>query len=321
VKPPPRRAPHAGTRGKRASAKATKKAAEKGNVRRIAEPPSEAAVATATKTIRAVMASLGKRRGLSNDDLEELFDRIDGELRALPARPWVLDVLDRVVGRSAQRKRDAIYVLVTLAGVRGAEERIVRRVEDANASVRLEVIGAIHRQRWLHLAPILAERLRVEADPSCRNALIVACGDLRAPETCNALLALAKRDLAKPTGQRHRILFHLRKHADARARPYFQAVFDAPLPGPPRPFDGAKEIAVLAAWGLLGLGPAPEAHAFLVAMLDDARIVHIDGGAVTGVEPGVSERAAQALADLHGLPFRWGKGDAAKIRARLRRLR
>jgi len=281
--------------------------------------PERTARTRAASTIRGVLALLAKRSRLSNDELEDLFERVDDDLRTLPPEPWVFDVLDRVVGKSAAKKRDAIFVLVTLAAAEGAQERILRYLEDPSPAIRQEVVTAIHRQRWVHLAPVLAKRLRVEKDPSCRNALVVACGDLRVPATTDALLAIAKRDLRTKSDDRHRLLFHLRRHRDPRARPYFQAVFDEPLPDPPVPFDGAKETKVLAAWALCTLGDAPDAHAFLVAMLDDTKIFHVREGQLTGVEPGVSERAAQALADVHGWPFRWGRGDAKSIRRRVRR--
>jgi hypothetical protein len=290
-------------------------------VTRAVEPPSKASVSAVTKTLRDVLLSLAGRQALSNDDLEVLFAKVDAQLATLPKQSWVFDVLERVVGKSARRKADAPFVLVTLAGAPGAEARLLRYLEDPNARVRLEIIGAIHRQRWLHLAPVLAARLAVEDDASCTNALIAACGDLRVPETFDALLAMARRDLERPCAERHRLLFNLRKHADKRARAYFKAVFELPLADPAPPFDGGKELKVLAAWGLLGLGAAPKAHAFLVAMLDDVRIVHIREGQITGVEPGLSERAGQALADHHGLAFRWGKGDVPKVRAHVRRLR
>jgi hypothetical protein len=179
------------------------------------------------------------------------------------------------------------------------------------------VIQAIFGQRWLHLAPLLAERLHVEEDASCRNALIFACGELRTPETLRALLAAAARDLPE---ERHRLLFHLRKHQAEGSRSYFEAIFAEEIPDPAPPFDGRKELKLLAAWGLLKLGPAPKAHAFLVEMLDDTRVVHVREGQIVGVEPGLSERAGQALADVHHLAFRWGKGDVPKIRAHLRRI-
>lgn len=277
-------------------------------------------MSAAEKTLRRVLVSLAGRERLSNDDLEVLFARVDADLRTLPKGSWVFDALDRVVGKNVKRKRDAIFVVVTMAAAPGGEARLLRYVNDKNPATRVEVIGAIHQQRWLHLAPLLAERLGVESDPSCRNALIVACGDLRGPATLEALLAAAARDLEEKTDERHRILFHLRKHASKRARPYFKAIFELPLPDPAPPFDGSKELKVLAAWGLLALGAAPKAEAFLIAMLDDVRITHVRDGKVSGVEPGLSERAAQALADVHHLPFRWGRGDASKVKAHLRRL-
>jgi hypothetical protein len=286
----------------------------------IGNASSKVSVRAVTKTLRDVLTSLAGRQSLSNDDLEVLFEEVDAQLATLPKESWVFDVLERVVGKNAQRKRDAPFLLVTLAGAPGAEAHLLRYLEDPDARARLEIIGAIHRQRWLHLASALAARLRVEEDPSCTRALMTACGDLRAPETADALLAAAKRDLKKPSEERHRLLFNLRKHHDVRARAYFEAIFDLPLPDPAPPSDGSKEVKVLAAWGLLDLGAAPEAHAFLVEMLDDVRIVHIRKGQVTGVEPGISERAAQVLADVHRVPFRWGKGDVPKVRAHLRRM-
>lgn len=293
-------------------------------VRKLHEPPSRGAIRAAEETFRRVLGALAGRERLSNEELEAVFERVDVELRALPKGSWVWGALDRVVGRSVKRKRDAIFVLVTLASTPGGDARLARYVNDKSAAVRLEAIAAIHRQRWAQLAPALAERLGVETDAACRSALIVACGDLRAPATLEALLAVAARDmkrLKKASEDRHRILFHLRRHASERARAYFQAVFDALRSEAKPPFDGAAEQQVLAAWGLLALGAAPEAHTFLVGMLDDTRIVHVREGKVSAVEPGLSERAAQALADIHHLPFRWGKGDAPKVRAHVRRLR
>ncbi|HEY8072951.1 MAG TPA: hypothetical protein VIF62_02545, partial [Labilithrix sp.] len=146
--------------------------------------------------------------------------------------------------------------------------------------------------------------------------LIFACGELRTPETLGALLAAASRDAEEKSDERHRLLFHLRKHRAEDSRSYFEAVFAEPAPAE----SGSKELKLLAAWGLLTLGPAPNAHAFLVRMLDDTRVVHVREGQVVGVEPGLSERAAQALADIHHRAFRWGKGDVPKIKAHVRGL-
>jgi hypothetical protein len=65
------------------------------------------------------------------------------------------------------------------------------------------------------------------------------------------------------------------------------------------------------AWKLAAHGDR-EAHAMLVDLLDDPDVVTRFSS-----RPGASMRAAQALADIHGVPFRWGS--AASI-ARVRQV-
>src|SRR4051794_25274736 len=97
-------------------------------VRELHAPPSKTEVLAVQKTLRRVLTSLAGRERLSNDELEALFERVDADLRTLPKRSWVFDVLDRVAGKSAKRKRDSIFVLVTLATAPGGEARLVRHV-------------------------------------------------------------------------------------------------------------------------------------------------------------------------------------------------
>jgi len=127
-------------------------------VRHIDELPNKAALSAVAGTLREVLTSLAGRQRLPNDDLEVLFAEVDAKLGTLPKRSWVFEVLDRVIGKNAQRKRDAIFVVLTLASAPGGEARLLRYVDDPNAAVRLEVFGAIHRQRWVHLAPRVSPR-------------------------------------------------------------------------------------------------------------------------------------------------------------------
>lgn len=187
----------------------------------------------------------------------------------------------------------------------GSETRLLKLLHDREWEIRLEVATAIHEKAFMPFARRIAERLAEEDNESVRTALIAACGDMPSPETTDALLALAAKDRKKRTEERGRILFHLRKHASEQAREYFEVVFAAKVPDPPIPFDNRKEERVLAAWGLLKLGPADEPHAFLLAMLDDPPLeVHDAAGEVKGRDPGVSLRAKQALDDLGLLPRR-----------------
>jgi hypothetical protein len=104
-------------------------------MRNIESISSKVSVSAVTKTLRDVLTSLAGRQRLSNDDLETLFEQVDAKLATLPKQSWVFDVFDRVVGKNAQRKRDAPFVLVTLASAPGAEARLLRYLEDPNADI------------------------------------------------------------------------------------------------------------------------------------------------------------------------------------------
>ena len=71
---------------------------------------------------------------------------------------------------------------------------------------------------------------------------------------------------------------------------------------------------MIAAWGLGKLGD-DAAIRYLAEMLDDP-----DVRTPTLFLPGESFRAAQALCDIHGLPFRWDRSWVAKTRNRWNRL-
>jgi hypothetical protein len=74
---------------------------------------------------------------------------------------------------------------------------------------------------------------------------------------------------------------------------------------------GDKPTKILASWVLAKAGDR-DAHAFLVEMLDDPDVT-----TRTSYLPGESIRAAQALADVHGWPFSWGKPSVARIKQRI----
>jgi hypothetical protein len=69
-------------------------------------------------------------------------------------------------------------------------------------------------------------------------------------------------------------------------------------------------VRIHAAWGLGKLGDE-EAIRYLADMLDDPEVE-----TPTSYDPGQSLRAAQALCDLRGWPFRWGRDGAARTKRR-----
>ncbi|MFO0740074.1 MAG: hypothetical protein U0270_29515 [Labilithrix sp.] len=181
----------------------------------------------------------------------------------------------------------------------GTEARLLKLLHDREWETRLTVAKALGEKAYVPFARRVADRLAEETHEAVRSALIAACGDIVSEPTLEALLVVAAKDRKKRTEERGRILFHLRKHASERAREYFEAVFAAELPESLPPFDNRKEERVLAAWGLMKLGPDDEAHAFLTSMLEDRPLdVHDAIGEVKATDPGVSQRARQALIDL-----------------------
>lgn len=191
----------------------------------------------------------------------------------------------------------------------GSEPRLLKLLHEREWEIRLEVVKAIRQNAFMPFARRLADRLGEEDNAHVRSSLIAACGDLRSPETLEALLMLASKDRATRTEERGQILYALKNHdASERARDYFLSVFEAELPEPSLPFDNRKEERVLAAWGVMKLGVSDvhdEAHAFLMSMLEDhPQDVYDAIGDVKATDPGVSRRARQALEDLGLMPKR-----------------
>lgn len=184
-------------------------------------------------------------------------------------------------------------------GIPGVDARLLKLLHDREWETRFTVAKVLRERAHEPFAKKIADRLGEEDHPAVRGELIGACGEILHPATLEALLGLAAKDRKKRTEERGRILNALRKHATVDARGYFEAIFAADLPEPLPPFDNQKEERVLAAWGLMKLGHDDEAHTFLVSMLEDRPQEVFDAiGEVKATDPGVAQRARQALIDL-----------------------
>ena len=75
--------------------------------------------------------------------------------------------------------------------------------------------------------------------------------------------------------------------------------------------EGEKREKLFASWVLAKAGDL-DAHAFLLEMLDDPDVT-----TPTSHVPGASIHAAQALADVHGWPFTWGKSSVSAVKERV----
>jgi HEAT repeat protein len=250
------------------------------------------------------------------NDLKEVLDPIVAE-RGQPARRiltrqarrarrlrrggW-LAALDGAVGRSVRRKRAAAELLTELADLPEVADRFAAWLNDADAAWRAEVIAHVGRRGLARFAHLLTDALDANADGLCQAYAITAAGELRSQENLPALLRLAGDPAFDPLFRR--LLPALTAYADPLCRPALERYF--------RP-DSPKDVRVLAAWGLGKLGDEG-AIRYLAGMLDDPEVK-----TPTSFDPGQSRRAAQALCDIRGWPFRWDDRLVTRTRRRWQR--
>jgi HEAT repeat protein len=245
--------------------------------------------------LKAILEPIVAARGRPD---RRLVARQARRLRRLRRDGW-LAALDRVVGRSVQRKRAAAELLAEMADLPEVANRFESWLRDADLGWRAEVIVLVGRRGLARFAPLLNDALDGNADDLCRAYAITAAEELRVEANLPALLRLAGDPALDPLFRR--MLPALTAYADPRCRPALKRFF--------RP-DQPREVRVFAAWGLGKLGDE-EAIRYLAAMLDDPEV-----RTPTSYDPGESLRAAQGLCDIRGWPFAWGREGVARTRRR-----
>ena len=221
------------------------------------------------------------------------------QARRLRSESW-LAALDRVIGRSVQRKRAAADLLAKLTDLPEVADRFAAWLKDADLAWRAEMIEFIGEEGLHQFAPLLNEYLAGD-DRHCLAYAITSAGQLRSEDNLAAILKLAD----DPTRLWNRLLGALKDYAHPRCRPALERVFRDSL---------VKRDRVIAAWGLGKLGDEKVIH-YLAELLDDP-----DTQTPTAFDPGESLRAAQALCDIHGWPFEWDRSWVAKTKRRWQQL-
>lgn len=252
-----------------------------------------------TSHIRGLLDRLVACRQSSNDEQELVGDEVMAEARMLP-REGILEALDKAIGSSKLRRREAVFILSELTDMPEVVERIGEWLREPDAQIRSWLIQTVEYWRLKQYAPFLNEIIMSDPDPFCRGIAIHAAGTLKAEENLPTLLRLAERG---DYDQTWRIVWALKDYATEECRPYLKEWFKD---------DESKSTRVIAAWGLGKLGDK-EAIAYLISMLDDP-----DRRGPTFSEPGESLRAAQALCDIYNWHFEWNKSYVAKTVARVR---
>jgi hypothetical protein len=240
-----------------------------------------------TERIRTLLERLVQSRRLSNDDREVIGDEIVAEARELP-REFILDALDKAIGRNKRRREEAVYLLSEWTDVPAVVDRIGEWINDPDPQWRNWLIQTVAQDGLKQFSPHLKDIIEHDPDEVVRDVAIYAAGKLRAVECLPALLRLA--DQNDPT-LTWRLATALKSYATEDCRYRLRKWFD----------DSAleKSTRIFAAWGLGKLGDQ-DAIDYLIGMLDDP-----DECGDTFFNPGESIRAAQAVCDIRGWEFEW----------------
>ena len=266
------------------------------------------------RTVRECLKQLKKLPRMSNDDAEIVADDVTAKLEALPVDSELFAKTDEQLLQKTETAT-AAHVYAALSHVPEAKSRFVKLLQDESPDVRCIAIDTIASRRFTSLAPALNPIIVKDPDEDCQQRAILACSKLVSSSNLAPLLTLARKDTRTEHEYRFQLLIGLRLYRSRDAVPYFQSIFKDEREDVP--FNSHKEHRVLAAWAVLSVSKSyRRALRFLVAMLNDPdREVRWEGGG--GSDPGVSNRAAQALSDLYALEYDWGTTPPARIKQQL----
>lgn len=266
------------------------------------------------RTVRECLKRLKKLPRMSNDDAEVVADDVNAKLEALPVDSELFAKIDEQLLQKSDTAT-AAQVYAALSHVPEAESRFAQLLQDESADVRNIAIDTIASRRFTSLAPALNPIIMKDPDEDCQQRAIFPCSKLVSPTNLETLIALARKDARTEQSYRRQLLIGLRPYRSRDAVPYFQSILNDERED--IPFNSHKEHRVYAAWGLMSVSKSyRRALRFLVVMLDDPlREVEWEGGG--GRDPGVSNRAAQALSDLYSLKYDWGRTRPPRLKQQL----
>lgn len=271
-----------------------------------------------TASLRRLLAEIARAERLRSDALEEELGRLAAEVRAWPPGE-ALELLDRAAGASKSRRKAAMFVLSNLAKHPAVVERIRRELLNPDPEIRSLMLNAICFKKLVELAPYLNDVILDESCPASQLLAIDVAGALRQEVNFPAILRLACEGFPGLSSV-------LTEYGRDEGREYLQREFLKDLPLRPTAeemrdqlnIDSFRKVAawrdarhekLIAAWGLAKLGDRA-ALAHVGEHLFDSRDASLPGS-----ETIIQLRAAQALADLFGLPFRWHTDDLPVARA------
>lgn len=252
---------------------------------------------TVAARLRRILDQVHHAIGLDdNAECEAEMEQILAKMADLP-RENLLDALDQAVGRSTARKRASVYVLAELADVPEIKERLQKSLADPDPEWRRTVVDCISDRGWVDLAPLLNYVMTSDPDWLCRSWAIAAAGRLKQPVNLQVILELAQ---TTHPDREPSLVYAMTSYATEECRKPLWAAFHRTR---------NKGNKVVAAWGLAKLRER-QAIEYLGKMLYD-----LEKQSPVSFDPGESWRAAQAIADLFGLPYKQDKSCVEEIRS------
>lgn len=253
--------------------------------------------------IRGVINALARVEEADGDTKEIVYDRELQKIRSMD-RENVLDIVREAVGDDPKRLKFAPLMYSELSDVPGIEAVFAATLNSADAVGRAAIIQTVGLKRISSLVGVLNEHFTREVDEFCRDQLLHTLGHI-ADESSLPIFEYLMRNNHRQ--DQWRILCAAHNYGRPEFRAYLQQVYSSP--------ETKTSHRVMAAWGLAKLGKS-DAYEFLVKMLDDPDRTFREGN-TTVYEPGDALRAGQALADLNGWEFTWGKSSIREIKERL----
>lgn len=239
--------------------------------------------------INQIFARMTAADKLRKEKMEWEYDLALKEAENL-ASTGIVDAVLAAIAKKKKLRQKAAILLSHLAGFEEVQAKFPQWIQDEDLEWRWMFIQAIGSRRLHQFAPLL--NLVITSDPSdqCRHGAIHAATLLKSPENLPLLIAEAeKTKKAMPFN----LLHALSAYGSESCRPFLRTIFDDATQ--------EKRSRIYAAWGLAKLKDAAAFH-YLIEMLDDP-----DESTPKSYTPGQSVRAAQAICDVKGWPFEWGK--------------
>jgi|GEM_PF-1873335 hypothetical protein len=269
------------------------------------------------RQVRNILTRIDRAMKSSQEVCESEMEAIATDIRKLPCDE-VLDVLDEILTESKGRRYAAMHVLAELSDLPRAAERIRQELTNSNAEVRRMMIELIASHKWTQFAPDLNNIILHDSDELCRAEALRCAGCLKQDVNFGVILQLAEQGVPG-------LSWVLKDYAREEGHAYLQQVMEQQVfKGYAASAHGSvpdkqalqeesrlhaeMEERIIAAWGLARLGDR-KAVKFLGKMLYDP-VSDSD----LGYDPGHAIRAAQAIADVYGLPFEWGMDAVARVR-------